>query len=104
MEDGGNVTVRDFRVEISGEEGVVVAAGGELTANRTTVHAPKGHGFLLREGALASLSGCEANGGAQDGFRVESTAPVSLVNCTARENEGGGLVQITPVNGSPSTA
>ncbi|MFJ1779438.1 right-handed parallel beta-helix repeat-containing protein [Streptomyces anulatus] len=96
VEDGGNVTVRDFRVEISGEEGVVVAAGGELTANRTTVHAPRGHGFLLREGALASLSGCEANGGAQDGFRVESTAPVSLVNCTARENEGGGLVQITP--------
>ncbi|MGW0790024.1 right-handed parallel beta-helix repeat-containing protein [Streptomyces sp. NPDC002911] len=96
VEDGGNVTVRDFRVEISGEEGVVVAAGGELTANRTAVHAPKGHGFLLQEGALASLSGCEATGGAQDGFRVESTAPVSLVNCLARENEGGGLVQTAP--------
>ncbi|MEU9062284.1 right-handed parallel beta-helix repeat-containing protein [Streptomyces sp. NPDC048430] len=96
VEDGGNVTVRDFRVEISGEEGVVVAAGGELTANRTAAHAPRGHGFLLREGALASLSGCEATGGAQDGFRVESTAPVSLVNCLARENEGGGLVQTAP--------
>ncbi|MFE5894583.1 right-handed parallel beta-helix repeat-containing protein [Streptomyces sp. NPDC056462] len=96
VEDGGNVTVRDFRVEISGEEGVVVAAGGELTANRTTVHAAQGHGFLLREGALASLSGCEVSGGAQDGFRVESTAPVSLVNCLARENEGGGLVQTVP--------
>ncbi|MFF5475885.1 right-handed parallel beta-helix repeat-containing protein [Streptomyces sp. NPDC012935] len=96
VEDGGNVTVRDFRVEISGEEGVVVAAGGELTANRTTVHAAQGHGFLLREGALASLSGCEVSGGAQDGFRVESTAPVSLVNCLARENEGGGLVQTAP--------
>ncbi|MFJ4753823.1 right-handed parallel beta-helix repeat-containing protein [Streptomyces sp. NPDC088763] len=96
VEDGGNVTVRDFRVEVSGEDGVVVAAGGELTANRTTVHAPQGHGFLLREGALASLSGCEVSGGAQDGFRVESTAPVSLVNCLARENEGGGLVQTTP--------
>ncbi|MFJ3234150.1 right-handed parallel beta-helix repeat-containing protein [Streptomyces sp. NPDC086787] len=96
VEDGGNVTVRDFRVEISGEDGVVVAAGGELTANRTTVHAPRGHGFLLSEGALASLSGCEANAGAQDGFRVESTAPVSLVNCLARENEGGGLVQTAP--------
>ncbi|MEU5165443.1 right-handed parallel beta-helix repeat-containing protein [Streptomyces mutomycini] len=96
VEDGGNVTVRDFRVEISGEEGVVVAAGGELTANRTAVHAPKGHGYLIREGALASLSGCEATGGAQDGFRVESTAPVSLVNCHARENEGAGLVQTAP--------
>ncbi|MFJ4961833.1 right-handed parallel beta-helix repeat-containing protein [Streptomyces sp. NPDC088729] len=96
VEDGGNVTVRDFRVEISGEDGVVVDAGGELTANRTFVHAPKGHGFLVREGALASLSGCEANSGAQDGFRVESTAPVSLVNCTARENGGGGLVQTAP--------
>ncbi|MEU5298992.1 right-handed parallel beta-helix repeat-containing protein [Streptomyces umbrinus] len=96
VEDGGNVTVRDFRVEISGEEGVVVAAGGELTANRTSVHAAKGHGFLLREGAIASLSGCEVSGGAQDGFRVESTAPVSVVNCLARENEGGGLVQTAP--------
>ncbi|GBQ02230.1 sporulation protein [Streptomyces spongiicola] len=96
VEEGGNVTVRDFRVEISGEEGVAVAAGGELTANRTAVHAPQGHGFLLREGALASLSGCEVTGGAQDGFRVESTAPVSLVNCLARENEGGGLVQTAP--------
>ncbi|WP_327113596.1 AAA family ATPase [Streptomyces sp. NBC_01341] len=96
VEDGGNVTVRDFRIERSGEEGVVVDGGGELTANRTTVHAPKGHGYLLREGALGSLSGCEVSGGAQDGFRVESTAPVSLVNCFARENEGGGLVQTAP--------
>ncbi|MGW3020497.1 right-handed parallel beta-helix repeat-containing protein [Streptomyces longwoodensis] len=96
VEDGGSVTVRDFRVEVSGEDGVVVAAGGELTANRTAVHAPQGHGFLLREGALASLSGCEVTGGAQDGFRVESTAPVSLVNCLARENGGGGLVQTAP--------
>ncbi|MGY0489089.1 right-handed parallel beta-helix repeat-containing protein [Streptomyces sp. WG-D5] len=96
VEDGGNVTVRDFRIETPSEEGVVVASGGELTANRTTVHAAKGHGLLLCEGSLASLSGCEANGGAQDGFRVESTAPVSLVNCTARENEGGGLVQTAP--------
>ncbi|MFF1277578.1 right-handed parallel beta-helix repeat-containing protein [Streptomyces marokkonensis] len=96
VEDGGNVTVRDFRVEMSGKEGVLVAAGGELTANRATVHAPQGHGFLLREGALASLSGCEVSGSAQDGFRVESTAPVSLLNCVARENEGGGLVQTSP--------
>ncbi|MFE1263282.1 right-handed parallel beta-helix repeat-containing protein [Streptomyces albogriseolus] len=96
VEDGGNVTLRDFRVERSEEDGVVVAAGGELTANRTAVHASRGHGFLLREGAFASLSGCEATGGAQDGFRVETTAPVSLVNCLARENEGGGLVQTAP--------
>ncbi|MEV2246504.1 right-handed parallel beta-helix repeat-containing protein [Streptomyces sp. NPDC049970] len=96
VEDGGNVTVRDFRVETTGEEGVVVAAGGELTANRTAVHAPRSHGFLFREGALGSLSGCEATGGTLDGFRVESTAPVSLVNCLARENEGAGLVQTAP--------
>ncbi|MFD4987766.1 right-handed parallel beta-helix repeat-containing protein [Streptomyces sp. NPDC058374] len=96
LENGGSVTVRDFRVERSGEEGVVVDAGGELTANRTSVLASAGHGFLLREGALASLSGCEAAGGEQDGFRVESTAPVSLVNCLTRENQGGGLVQTVP--------
>ncbi|MFF6995846.1 right-handed parallel beta-helix repeat-containing protein [Streptomyces sp. NPDC008313] len=96
VEEGGSVTVRDFRVEMCGEEGVLVTAGGELTANRATVHAAKGHGVLLQEGALASLSGCEVSGGARDGFRVESTAPVSLVNCLARENGGGGLVQTAP--------
>ncbi|GGX86100.1 right-handed parallel beta-helix repeat-containing protein [Streptomyces minutiscleroticus] len=96
VENGGNVTVRDFRVERSGEEGVVVDGGGELTASRTTVLTPQSHGVLLREGALASLNGCEVAGGTADGFRVESTSPVSLVNCTARENEGGGLVQTAP--------
>ncbi|MER5891079.1 right-handed parallel beta-helix repeat-containing protein [Streptomyces sp. NPDC001941] len=96
VEDGGSVTVRDFRVEGSGEDAVVVAPGGELTANRTAVHAARGHGYVVREGALASLSGCEAGGGAQDGFRIESTAPVSLVNCLARENEGAGVVQTAP--------
>ncbi|MER7739577.1 right-handed parallel beta-helix repeat-containing protein [Streptomyces sp. NPDC096538] len=96
LEDGGNVTVRDFRVERSGADGIVVDAGGELTANRTSVHTSQGHGVLLRDGAIASLSGCEAAGGGQDGFRVESTASISLVNCLARENEGGGLVQTAP--------
>jgi SpoVK/Ycf46/Vps4 family AAA+-type ATPase len=93
VEDGGSVTVRDFRVETPGADGVAVAGGGELTANRTTVHTATGHGFVLREGSQGSLSGCEASGGETDGFRVESTAPVSLVNCTSRENAGGGLVQ-----------
>ncbi|MDH6581422.1 SpoVK/Ycf46/Vps4 family AAA+-type ATPase [Streptomyces sp. SAI-133] len=96
VSDGGNVTLRDFRVEVAGQEGVVVEAGGELTANRIAVHAPQGHGVLLKDGALASLSGCEVTGGAQDGFRVETVEPVSLVNCAARENAGGGLVQTVP--------
>ncbi|MYR55693.1 sporulation protein, partial [Streptomyces sp. SID625] len=96
VEDGGSVTLRDFRVETSGEDGVAVAGGGTLTANRTTVHAPGGHGFVLREGGQGSLSGCEASAGEKDGFRVESTEVVSLVNCTARDNSGGGLVQSVP--------
>ncbi|MFD8150536.1 right-handed parallel beta-helix repeat-containing protein, partial [Streptomyces sp. NPDC059720] len=62
VEDGGNVTVRDFRVETSGEDGVVVGAGGELTANRTAVHAAQGHGFLLREGARGARPRGAAHG------------------------------------------
>ncbi len=96
VEDGGSVTVRDFRVEVAGEEGVVVAAGGELTANRTTVHAPKGHGFLLREGALGSPSGCEANGGAQDGFRVESTAPSRSSTAPPARTRAAAWLQTAP--------
>ncbi|MER7699784.1 MULTISPECIES: right-handed parallel beta-helix repeat-containing protein [unclassified Streptomyces] len=96
VEDGGSVTVRDFRVETSGEDGVAVTGGAELTASRITVHSPTGHGFVLREGSQGSLNACEVNGGEKDGFRVESTSPVSLVNCSARENAGGGLVQSVP--------
>ncbi|MFC7512509.1 right-handed parallel beta-helix repeat-containing protein [Streptomyces thermocarboxydus] len=63
LEDGGNVTVRDFRVERSGADGIVVDSSGELTANRTSVHTSQGHGVLLRDGAIASLSGCERPAG-----------------------------------------
>ncbi|MYY19592.1 MULTISPECIES: right-handed parallel beta-helix repeat-containing protein [unclassified Streptomyces] len=96
VEEGGSVTVRDFRVEASAGDGVAVAGGAEITASRTAVHASAGHGFVLREGSLGSLSACEVSGGEKDGFRVESTSPVSLVNCVARENAGGGLVQAVP--------
>ena len=93
VEEGGNLTARDVRVKTPATDGFVVAQGGECIASRSTAHACTGHGFLLREGSLGSLNTCEASSGQKDGFRVESTQPVSLLNCTARENAGAGLVQ-----------
>ncbi|MFJ6016956.1 right-handed parallel beta-helix repeat-containing protein [Streptomyces sp. NPDC092952] len=93
---GGSVAVRDWHVRESTDTGVSVEDGGELTANRLRVTAAAGHGVLLAQGGRGSFTGCEATGSGRDGFRVETTAAVSLVNCTARDNEGGGLVQALP--------
>ncbi|MFE4663708.1 right-handed parallel beta-helix repeat-containing protein [Streptomyces sp. NPDC056716] len=89
----GQVTARDCEVSAGQGVGVQVDPGGELTATRLRVHGAGGHGVLVEEGARASLSSSEASGCAEDGFRVAGTGPVSLVDCTARENGGGGLVQ-----------
>ncbi|MCX5158840.1 right-handed parallel beta-helix repeat-containing protein [Streptomyces sp. NBC_00264] len=90
---GGSVTVRDWDVREATDSGVVVEDGGELTATRLRIAAAAGHGVLLAQGSRGAFTACEVSGSGRDGFRVETTAAVSVVNCTARDNEGGGLVQ-----------
>ncbi|MFG2947070.1 right-handed parallel beta-helix repeat-containing protein [Streptomyces adustus] len=95
----GAVTLRDC--EIRGERGtaqpgVLVEKGGELTANRMRVAGAGGHGVVVEDGGRGTFHACEALGSEGDGFRVDTDGPVSLVNCTARENTGGGLVQVRP--------
>ncbi|MFB7054898.1 right-handed parallel beta-helix repeat-containing protein [Streptomyces vinaceus] len=93
---GATATVRDCEVTGPGGPGVEVGKGGSLTANRVRVTEATGPGFLFSDGAEATLGNCEAVGGSAEGFRVESTAPVALRDCTARDNRGGGLVQTRP--------
>ncbi|MCX5113429.1 AAA family ATPase [Streptomyces sp. NBC_00378] len=93
---GGSVAVRDWDVRESTDTGVVVEDGGELTATRLRIAAAAGHGVLLAQGGRGAFTACEVRGSGRDGFRVETTAAVSVVNCTARDNEGGGLVQALP--------
>ncbi|MEV5384460.1 right-handed parallel beta-helix repeat-containing protein [Streptomyces sp. NPDC052721] len=90
---GGTVTVRDCSVLAPKGVGVHVEADGELNATRLRVHAAAEHGVLVAEGARASISSSEAGACGGDGFRIDSTEPVSLTGCSARENQCGGLVQ-----------
>ncbi|MEU6352505.1 right-handed parallel beta-helix repeat-containing protein [Streptomyces sp. NPDC047072] len=95
----GSVTLRDC--EIRGEQGtphpgVLVEKGGELTASRLRVTGAGGHGVTVEDGGRGAFNSCESLRSEGDGFRVDTDAPVSLVNCTARENTGGGLVQVRP--------
>ncbi|MFF7361754.1 right-handed parallel beta-helix repeat-containing protein [Streptomyces sp. NPDC008125] len=89
----GSATVRDCEIRSPGADGVAVDAEGELTATRIRVVEAAEHGLVVREGGRASLNACEFSANARDGVRVESGSPVSLVNCTVRENRGGGVVQ-----------
>ncbi|MFF3334490.1 right-handed parallel beta-helix repeat-containing protein [Streptomyces sp. NPDC002888] len=92
----GVLTVRDLEISEAKECGVAVDAGGEMTATRIRVAGSGGHGVLIADGGRGSFNACEVGGSSRDGFRIDSTDPVSVVNCTARDNGGGGLVQSRP--------
>ncbi|MFD9393340.1 right-handed parallel beta-helix repeat-containing protein [Streptomyces sp. NPDC060000] len=90
------LTVRDLEIADAKECGIAVDQGGETTATRVRVGGSGRHGVLIADGGRGSFSACEISGSAADGFRVESTDPVSVVNCTVRDNGGSGLVRSRP--------
>ncbi|MET9886086.1 right-handed parallel beta-helix repeat-containing protein [Streptomyces sp. NPDC006430] len=92
----GIMTVRDLEIAEAEESGVIVEGGGEMTATRLRVARSGRHGILVSDGGRGSFNSCEIGGSADDGLRVDSTDPVSVVNCTVRDNGGGGLVQSQP--------
>ncbi|MFD5625966.1 right-handed parallel beta-helix repeat-containing protein [Streptomyces sp. NPDC127072] len=89
----GTLTARDCEIREAGTDGVVVEADGELTGTRIQVNGAPECGAVIRQGGRASLNGCTLAGSGKDGLRVETTLPVSVVNCTVRDNAGSGLVQ-----------
>ncbi|MEU6537077.1 right-handed parallel beta-helix repeat-containing protein [Streptomyces sp. NPDC047000] len=94
--DESVLTVRDLEITGAKEHGIAVGQGGETTATRVRVGGSGRHGVLIADGGRGSFSTCEISDCAEDGFRVESTDPVSVVNCSARDNGGGGLVRSRP--------
>ncbi|MGW2915128.1 right-handed parallel beta-helix repeat-containing protein [Streptomyces asoensis] len=92
----GTVTARDCEIREAGADGVVVEADGELTGARLQVVGAPECGAVIRQGGRAALNGCTLAGSGKDGLRVETTLPVSVVNCTVRDNAGSGLVQSQP--------
>ncbi len=93
VEAGGTVTVRDCRVRDAVGTGVAVEEGGEVVATRTEVGCSGEYGVFLADGARGSFNACEISASGKDGIRVETTLPVSVVNCTSHDNTGGGLIQ-----------
>jgi SpoVK/Ycf46/Vps4 family AAA+-type ATPase len=92
----GVLTVRDCEIGAPEGTGVLIEQNGELTATRVRVRKAAGHGMLVSEGGRGSFNACEATDGAKDGFHIDTTAPVSVVNCTAANNAGSGLAQVRP--------
>ncbi|WP_328718098.1 AAA family ATPase [Streptomyces sp. NBC_00247] len=92
----GTLTARDCEIREAGADGVLVEAEGELTGTRLQVVGAPECGAVIRQGGRASLNGCTLAGSGKDGLRVETTLPVSVVNCTVRDNAGSGLVQSQP--------
>ncbi|MFD6529942.1 right-handed parallel beta-helix repeat-containing protein [Streptomyces sp. NPDC060184] len=92
----GTLTARDCEIREAGADGVLVDAEGELTGTRLQVVGAPECGAVIRQGGRASLNGCTLAGSGKDGLRVETSLPVSVVNCTVRDNAGSGLVQSQP--------
>ncbi|MFC0596786.1 right-handed parallel beta-helix repeat-containing protein [Streptomyces palmae] len=89
----GSVTLRDTEVADCPAVAIHVEEQAELTAARSRVRDAGEHGVLVAAGARASLNSCEVTGSGADGIRVEGPDPVSVINCTLRENKGSGLRQ-----------
>ncbi|WP_405576424.1 right-handed parallel beta-helix repeat-containing protein [Streptomyces sp. NBC_01092] len=92
----GNATIRDCEIEAASQAGILLEQDGVLTATRVRIVGSDGHGVLLGSGSRGSFNACEISDSGGDGFRIDSTEPISLVNCTTRDNRGGGLIQARP--------
>ncbi|MBM9624491.1 right-handed parallel beta-helix repeat-containing protein [Streptomyces zhihengii] len=92
----GSASIRDCEIHTAARAGVLVEQDGNLAATRVRVVRSDGHGALLATGGRGSFNACEFSESARDGVHVESTEAVSLVNCTTRDNRGGGLIQTRP--------
>ncbi|MFI0539156.1 right-handed parallel beta-helix repeat-containing protein [Streptomyces sp. WSLK1-3] len=90
----GVATVRDVEIDGSGASGVAVEDGGELALTRALITGAAAHGVLLATGSRGELRACGISGSVGDGIRIDTAEPVTVSDCTVRDNRGAGLTQI----------
>jgi Holliday junction resolvasome RuvABC ATP-dependent DNA helicase subunit len=91
----GHVVITDSEIAGAVADGIQVARGGSLTANRCRVRGAGRHGVHLLDGARAELTECEVLDSTSNGAQVETSGPVRLIRCVVR-NSGGVPVQRPP--------
>ncbi|MFH9612026.1 right-handed parallel beta-helix repeat-containing protein [Streptomyces sp. NPDC017448] len=89
----GRGAVRDCAVEFAAAGGITVDNGGELSVLRVHITDSGAHGVLLANGSRATLTSSQAIGSVGDGIRIDSAEPVTVADCTVRDNRGAGLRQ-----------
>ncbi len=92
--DGGTARLRDCEVR-EGRQGVLVEAGGRLSAQRTAVVDARGCGVRVT-GGRAALTGCQISGHGADGVAVATEEPVALHACTITGNRGQAVRELAP--------
>ncbi|WP_420168977.1 right-handed parallel beta-helix repeat-containing protein [Streptomyces violaceoruber] len=89
----GRGTVRDCAIEFASAGGITVDNGGELSVLRVHITDCGAHGVLLANGSRATLTSSQVIGSVGDGIRIDSAEPVTVADCTVRDNRGAGLRQ-----------
>ncbi|MBK3555242.1 right-handed parallel beta-helix repeat-containing protein [Streptomyces sp. MBT56] len=89
----GRGTVRDCAVEFAAAGGITVDNGGDLSVLRVHITDSGAHGVLLANGSRATLTSSQVIGSVGDGIRIDSAEPVTVADCTVRDNRGAGLRQ-----------
>lgn len=86
--DAAEVSLQDSEFTDCAADGVQVAGGGALTANRCRVRGARGHGIAVEAGARASLTECDVSGSTGDGIRIDTEEPVAVTHCVVKDNGG----------------
>ncbi|MEU1755729.1 right-handed parallel beta-helix repeat-containing protein [Micromonospora matsumotoense] len=91
--DNADLRLQDTEfVEVAGD-GLQVGAAGTVTASRVRVRRARQAGIRLERGSRGTFTDCEVLESGAAGFDVDTTEPVSIVRCAARDSGGEDVRQ-----------
>ncbi len=84
----GRLSLRDSEIVEAPADGVLAGTGGTVTATQTRILRARRNGVALGRGSNGGFTDCEVLGSAAAGFDVDTSEPVSIVNCVVQESGG----------------
>ncbi|MEU7977078.1 right-handed parallel beta-helix repeat-containing protein [Micromonospora sp. NPDC049081] len=93
VDDNAELRVQDTEfVDVLGD-GLRVGPAGTVTASRVRVRRARQVGIRLERGSRGTFTDCEVLESGAAGFDVDTTGPVSIVRCAARDSGGEDVRQ-----------
>ncbi|GAA3945656.1 right-handed parallel beta-helix repeat-containing protein [Actinoplanes auranticolor] len=93
----GRLQLRDSEIVDASADGVLIGAGGAVTATQTRIRRARRNGVALAPGGQGGFTGCEVLSSGAAGFDVDTTEPVTITRCAVHDSAGENLRQAVGV-------